>query len=125
LLSKKMEKLVKHGWSWKDVQIAETHRDRDVKIVTNKDREVSLPLRMSTAKRYCKNISKCHCEKGENEARIIAQSEATRRAWRSVENRFSIWKVQSARALEESYVAEQKQKKRVPKENALHKMPTS
>jgi hypothetical protein len=48
----------------KDVQIAETHRDRDKNAITNKDREVSIAaaLKMKvlvkgSSKRYsCKNI---------------------------------------------------------------------
>ncbi|MDO3695494.1 SPFH domain-containing protein [Wenyingzhuangia sp. chi5] len=106
----------------KDTQIAETHRDRDVKIaITQKDREISIA---SAAKD--ESIGKAEAQrdtrvktseanaiaiKGENEARIaIAQSEATRREKEAEALRIASAseKVQSARALEESYVAEQK-----------------
>ena len=106
----------------KDTQIAETHRDRDVKIaITQKDREISIA---SAAKD--ESIGKAEAQrdtrvktseanaiaiKGENEARIaIAQSEASRREKEAEALRIASAseKVQSARALEESYVAEQK-----------------
>ena len=106
----------------KDVQIAETHRDRDVKIaITNKDREVSIAAAFKD-----ESIGKAEAQRdtrvktseanaiaiqGENEARIaIAQSEATRREREAEALRMALAseKVQSARALEESYVAEQK-----------------
>ena len=106
----------------KDIQIAETHRDRDVKIaVTQKDREVSI----ASAKKD-ESIGKAEAErdtrvktseanaiaiKGENEAKIaIAQSEAARREKEAEALRVAIAseKVQQAKALEESYVAEQK-----------------
>ncbi|MGY5356127.1 flotillin family protein [Wenyingzhuangia sp. IMCC45467] len=106
----------------KDTQIAETHRDRDVKIaITQKDREISIA---SAAKD--ESIGKAEAQrdtrvktseanaiaiKGENEARIaIAQSEATRREKEAEALRIASAseKVQSAKALEESYVAEQK-----------------
>lgn len=106
----------------KDTQIAETHRDRDVKIaITQKDKEISI----ATAVRD-ETIGKAEAErdtrvktseanavaiKGENEARIaIAQSEANRREKEAEALRIALAseKVQSARALEESYLAEQK-----------------
>ncbi|HQA73903.1 SPFH domain-containing protein [Flavobacterium sp.] len=106
----------------KDVQIAETHRDRDVKIaITNKDREVSIAAAFKD-----ESIGKAEAQRdtrvktseanaiaiqGENEAKIaIAQSEATRREREAEALRIALAseKVQSARALEESYVAEQK-----------------
>lgn len=106
----------------KDVQIAETHRDRDVKIaITNKDREVSIAAAFKD-----ESIGKAEAQRdtrvktseanavaiqGENEARIaIAQSEAARREREAEALRTALAseKVQSARALEESYVAEQK-----------------
>jgi flotillin len=106
----------------KDTQIAETHRDRDVKIaITQKDREISI----ATAVRD-ETIGKAEAERdtrvktseanalaiqGENEARIaIAQSEANRREKEAEALRIALAseKVQSARALEESYLAEQK-----------------
>lgn len=106
----------------KDVQIAETHRDRDVKIaITNKDREVSIAdafkdesigkaeaLRDTRVKTSEANAIAIQ---GENEAKIaIAQSEATRREREAEALRLALAseKVQSAKALEESYVAEQK-----------------
>jgi len=106
----------------KDVQIAETHRDRDVKIaVTNKDREVSIAeafkdesigkaeaLRDTRVKTSEANAIAIQ---GENEAKIaIAKSEATRREREAEALRIALAseKVQSAKALEESYVAEQK-----------------
>jgi flotillin len=106
----------------KDTQIAETHRDRDVRIAnTQKDREISI----ATAVRD-ETIGKAEAERdtrvktseanalairGENEAKIaIAQSEASRREKEAEALRVAIAseKVQQARALEESYLAEQK-----------------
>lgn len=106
----------------KDVQIAETHRDRDVKIaITNKDKEVSIAEAFKD-----ESIGKAEAQRdtrvktseanaiaiqGENEAKIaIAQSEATRREKEAEALRIALAseKVQSAKALEESYVAEQK-----------------
>jgi flotillin len=106
----------------KDVQIAETHRDRDVKIaITNKDREVSIAAAFkdeSIGKAEAQRDTRVKTSeanaiaiKGENEARIaIAQSEAARREREAEALRTALAseKVQSARALEESYVAEQK-----------------
>ncbi|MCH7413136.1 SPFH domain-containing protein [Belliella sp. R4-6] len=106
----------------KDTQIAETHRDRDVKIaITQKDKEISI----ATAQRD-ETIGKAEAErdtrvktseanavaiKGENEAKIsIAQSEANRREKEAEALRVALAseKVQEAKALEESYVAEQR-----------------
>lgn len=106
----------------KDTQIAETHRDRDVKIAnTQKDKEISI----ATAVRD-ETIGKAEAERdtrvktseanaiaiqGENEAKIaIAQSEANRREKEAEALRIALAseKVQQARALEESYLAEQK-----------------
>jgi len=106
----------------KDTQIAETHRDRDVKIaITQKDREISI----ATAAKD-ETIGKAEADrdtrvktseanalaiKGENEAKIdIANSDALRREKEAESLRIAITaeKVQQARALEESYVAEQK-----------------
>ncbi|SOE23072.1 flotillin [Spirosomataceae bacterium TFI 002] len=106
----------------KDVQIAETHRDRDVQIaITNKNKEISI----ATARRD-ETIGKAEAERdtrvktseanaiaiqGENEAKIqIAQSEALRREKEAEALKIALAseKVQSARALEESYIAEQK-----------------
>ncbi|MDN3675048.1 SPFH domain-containing protein [Flavobacterium branchiarum] len=105
----------------KDTQIAETHRDRDVKIaITQKDREISI----ATAAKD-ETIGKAEAERdtrvktseanaiaieGENQARIaIANSEALRREKEAESLRIAITaeKVQQAKALEESYVAEQ------------------
>ena len=106
----------------KDTLIAETHRDRDVKIaITQKDREISI----ATAAKD-ETIGKAEAQrdtrvktseanaiaiKGENEAKIaIANSEALRREKEAESLRIAITaeKVQQAKALEESYVAEQK-----------------
>ncbi len=106
----------------KDTQIAETHRDRDVKIaITQKDKEISI----ATASRD-ETIGKAEAQRdtrvktseanaiaiqGENEAKIaIANSEALRREKEAESLRVAIAaeKVQQAKALEESYVAEQK-----------------
>lgn len=105
----------------KDTQIAETHRDRDVKIaITQKDREISIAVAQKD-----ESIGKAEAEKdtriktseanalaikGENEAKIaIAQSEAIRREKEAEALRIAIAseKVQQAKALEESYHAEQ------------------
>lgn len=106
----------------KDTQIAETHRDRDVKIaITQKDREISIATAVKD-----ETIGKAEAERdtrvktseanaiairGENEARIsIAQSEANRREKEAEALRIALAseKVQQAKALEESYLAEQK-----------------
>lgn len=106
----------------KDTQIAETHRDRDVKIaITQKDKEVSIATAVKD-----ETIGKAEAQRdtrvktaeanaiaiqGENEAKIaIANSEAVRREKEAEALRIAISaeKVQQARALEASYVAEQK-----------------
>lgn len=106
----------------KDTQIAETHRDRDVKIaITQKDKEISI----ATASKD-ETIGKAEAQRdtrvktseanaiaiqGENEAKIaIANSEAIRREREAESLRIAIAaeKVQQAKALEESYLAEQK-----------------
>lgn len=106
----------------KDTQIAETHRDRDVKIaMTVKDREVSIALAgkdeaigKAEAQRDTRvktSEANAIAVKGENTAKIdIANSEALRREKEAEALRIAISaeKVQQAKALEESYVAEQK-----------------
>ena len=106
----------------RDTQIAETHRDRDVKIaITQKDREISIAsavkdeaIGRAEADRDSRvKISEANAVavKGENEAKInIAQSDALRREKEAESMRIAIAaeKVQQARALEESYLAEQK-----------------
>lgn len=106
----------------KDTQIAETHRDRDVKIaITQKDKEISIATAVKD-----ETIGKAEAERdtrvktseanaiairGENEAKIaIAQSEANRREKEAEALRiaFASENVQQAKALEESYLAEQK-----------------
>lgn len=106
----------------RDTQIAETHRDRDVKIaITQKDKEISIATAVKD-----ETIGKAEAErdtrvktseanaiaiKGENEAKIaIAQSEANRREKEAEALRVALAseKVQQAKALEESYLAEQK-----------------
>ncbi|MCB0538945.1 MAG: SPFH domain-containing protein [Chitinophagales bacterium] len=106
----------------KDVQIAETNRDRDVKIaITQKDREVSIASAIKD-----EAIGKAEAEKesrvatsqansiaveGENRAKItIANSDAQRREKEAEALKIAMTaeKVQAAKALEESYVAEQK-----------------
>lgn len=106
----------------RDVQIAETHRDRDVQIAnTNKNREVSIALaqkdeaigKAEAARDTRVKTSEANAVaiQGENQAKIsIAQSEAARREKEAEANRTAIAseKVQQAKALEESYTAEQK-----------------
>jgi len=106
----------------KDVQIAETHRDRDVKIaVTEKDREVSIAMagkdesigkaEADRDTRVKTSEANAVAVKGENTAKIeIANSDALRREKEAEALRIAISaeKVQQAKALEESYVAEQK-----------------
>ncbi len=106
----------------KDVQIAETHRDRDVKIaITNKDREISIAAAFKDESigkaeaqrdtRVATSEANAIAIQGENEAKIaIAQSEAARREKEAEALRIALAseKVQQAKALEESYVAEQK-----------------
>ncbi|MBL7914343.1 MAG: flotillin family protein [Bacteroidia bacterium] len=106
----------------KDTQIAETHRDRDVKIaITQKDKEISIATAVKD-----ETIGKAEAQRdtrvktseanaiaiqGENEAKIaIANSEALRREKEAESLRIAIAaeKVQQAKALEESYVAEQR-----------------
>lgn len=106
----------------REVEIAETNRDRDVKIaVTQKDREVSIASALKD-----ENIGKAEADKesrvatslanskaveGENEAKItIANSDALRREKEAEALKIATTaeKVQAAKALEESYVAEQK-----------------
>lgn len=117
----------------RETQIAETHRDRDVKIaITNKDREVSIA---SAAKdenigkavaakesRIATSEADSIAVKGENEAKItIAQSDALRREKEAEATKLATTaeKVQAARALEESYVAEQlAEKARAERERA-------
>lgn len=105
----------------KDTQIAETHRDRDVKIaITKKDREVSIASAMKDESigkaeaqrdtRVATSNANALAIKGENEAKIsIANSEAARREKEAESLRIAISaeKVQQAKALEQSYVAEQ------------------
>jgi flotillin len=106
----------------KDVQIAETHRDRDVKIaITNKDKEVSIAEAFKDESigkaeaqrdtRVATSEANAIAIQGENEAKIaIAQSDASRREKEAEALRIALAseKVQQAKALEESYVAEQK-----------------
>jgi len=106
----------------KDTQIAETHRDRDVKIaITQKDREISIAaaakdeaIGKAEAQRDTRvktSEANAIAIKGENEAKIlIANSEALRREKEAESLRIAITaeKVQQAKALEESYVAEQR-----------------
>lgn len=105
----------------KDTQIAETHRDRDVKIaITQKDREVSIAQALKDESigkaeadkdtRIKTSEANAFAIKGENEAKIaIAQSDAARREKEAEALRIAIAseKVQQAKALEESYHAEQ------------------
>lgn len=105
----------------RDTQIAETHRDRDVKIAnTQKDKEVSIAQAVkdeSIGKAEAQRDTRIKTSeanalaiKGENEAKIaIAQSEAIRREKEAEALRIAIAseKVQQAKALEESYHAEQ------------------
>ncbi len=106
----------------KDTQIAETHRDRDVKIAnTEKDREVSIAMAAKDEAigkaeagrdtRVKTSEANAVAVKGENTAKIeIANSDALRREKEAEALRIAISaeKVQQAKALEESYVAEQK-----------------
>jgi len=106
----------------KDVQIAETLRERDVKIaITQKDREVSIAsagkdeaigkAEAARDTRVKTSEANAIAIKGENEAQIsIASSDALRREKEAEYLRLAMTaeKVQQAKALEESYVAEQK-----------------
>ncbi|MDR1112268.1 MAG: flotillin family protein [Bacteroidales bacterium] len=106
----------------RDTQIAETLRDRDVKIaITKKDKEISI-----AAATKDESIGKAEAERdtrvktseanaiaiqGENAAKVqIANSDAARREKEAEALRLAIAaeKVQQAKALEESYLAEQK-----------------
>jgi flotillin len=106
----------------KDTQIADTNRDRDVKIaITQKDREVSIAaagkdeaIGKAEAERDARiatSLANSIAIKGENEAKItIANSDAERREREAEALKLAIAaeKVQAAKALEESYLAEQK-----------------
>ena len=106
----------------RETQIAETHRDRDVKIAnTHKDREVSIAMAKrdeaigrADAERDTRiktSEANATAVKGENTAKIdIAGSDALRREKEAEALRIAIAaeKVQQAKALEESYLAEQK-----------------
>lgn len=106
----------------KDVQIAETQRERDVKIaITQKDREISIAsafkdeaIGKAEAQRDTRiktSEANALAVKGENEAKIdIANSDALRREKEaeSLKIAVSAEKVQQAKALEASYLAEQK-----------------
>lgn len=106
----------------KDTQIADTQRDRDVKIaITQKDREVSIAaagkdeaIGKAEAERDARiatSEANSLAVKGENEAKItIANSDAERREKEAEALKIATAaeKVQSAKALEESYLAEQK-----------------
>lgn len=106
----------------KDIEIAETYRDRDVRIaVTQKDREVSIAsaekdeaigkAEALKESRIATSLANSIAVKGENEAKItIAQSDAERREREAEALKLAMAseKVQSAKALEESYFAEQK-----------------
>ncbi|WP_018628071.1 flotillin family protein [Niabella aurantiaca] len=106
----------------KDTQIAETNRDRDVKIaITQKDKEVSIAsagkdeaIGKAEAERDARiatSEANSLAVKGENDAKItIANSDALRREKEAEALKIAVTaeKVQSARALEESYLAEQK-----------------
>jgi flotillin len=105
----------------KDTQIAETQRDRDVKIaITQKDREVSIASAIKDESigkaeaekesRIATSLANSIAVKGENEAKItIANSDAERREKEAEALRIATAaeKVQQAKSLEESYVAEQ------------------
>jgi flotillin len=106
----------------RDVQIAETMRDRDVKVaVTQKDKEVGIAMAMKD-----ETVGKAEAQRdtrvktaeanavaiqGENAAKIqIANSDAARREKEAEALKLAIAaeKVQQAKALEESYLAEQR-----------------
>jgi len=106
----------------RETQIAETHRDRDVKIaITQKDREVSIAMAAkeeaigrAEAQRDTRvktSEANAFAVRGENTAKIdIANSDALRREKEAESLRIAVTaeKVQQAKALEESYLAEQK-----------------
>lgn len=106
----------------KDVQIAETQRERDVKIaITQKDREISIAsafkdeaIGKAEAERDTRiktSEANAIAVKGENEAKIeIASSDALRREKEAEALKIAVAaeKVQQAKALEASYLAEQK-----------------
>lgn len=106
----------------KDTQIAETNRDRDVKIaITQKDREVSIAsagkdeaigkAEAQRDSRIATSQANSLAVKGENDAKItIANSDALRREKEAEALKVAVTaeKVQAAKALEESYLAEQK-----------------
>jgi flotillin len=106
----------------KDIAIAEFNRDRDVKIaITSKDKEVSIAAadkdqaigqaEATRDARIATSLANSLAIKGENEAKItIANSDAERREREAEALKLATAaeKVQAAKALEESYVAEQR-----------------
>lgn len=106
----------------KETEIAETYRDRDVRIaVTVKDREVSIAdaakdeaigkANANRDSRIATSEANSKAVEGENQAKVtIANSDAYRREKEAEALKIAITaeKVQTAKALEESYVAEQK-----------------
>lgn len=119
----------------KDVQIAEFIRDRDVKIaITNKDKEVSIAIAAKDEAigraeaerdaRVATSLANSLAVKGENEAKItIANSDAERREKEAEALKIAIAaeKVQTAKALEESYLAEQRaESARAERERSTH-----
>ncbi len=106
----------------RETQIAETHRDRDVKIAnTQKDREVSIASAVKDEAigkaeaardtRVKTSEANATAVEGENFAKItIANSDASRREKEAEAMRIAVSaeKVQQAKALEASYLAEQR-----------------
>jgi flotillin len=106
----------------RETQIAETHRDRDVKIAnTQKDREVSIAsagkdeaigkAEAARDTRVKTSEANATAVEGENFAKItIANSDASRREKEAEAMRIAVSaeKVQQAKALEASYLAEQR-----------------
>ncbi len=106
----------------RETQIAETHRDRDVKIAnTQKDREVSIASAVKDEAigkaeaardtRVKTSEANATAVEGENFAKItIANSDASRREKEAEAMRVAVSaeKVQQAKALEASYLAEQR-----------------
>lgn len=106
----------------RDTEIAEAERSRDTQIaLTKKDKEISIAAatrdesigkaEAESSTRIKTAEANANAVKGENDARItIADSEAIRREREAEANKRAITaeKIAQARALEESYAAEQK-----------------
>ncbi len=95
----------------RDIEVASSHRDREVMIASTKRDEAIGKVEAERDTRIKTAEANALAVQGENESKItIASSESARREKEAEANKraISAEKVQSAKALEEAYVAEQK-----------------